>query len=151
MNRVNILTPAKHLCRTARHFSSNEFWWIFQSKRSKNRLICLYLLTLLSFPSVLLHQPALHRHLSPCFLSSSISSFPLFLSLFRLYSQFWAKTFLLIRESAEWNHRGVCSVLTLFIFLLPPYARLHSGNEVELHGRRERVYVCCLTHVCLCV
>lgn len=45
------------------------------------------------------------------------------------FSQFQAKTFLLIRESAEWNHRGVCSPFTLFMFLLPPYALLHSGNE----------------------
>lgn len=79
---------------------------------------------------------------------SSLPPFPPSLSF--LCSQFWAQKFLLIRESAEWNHRGVCSVLTLFIFLMPPYSLLHSGNEVELHTWHDCVCVCCL-HACVCV
>lgn len=74
------------------------------------------------------------------FLASSFSTFLL------PFSPFQAKTFLLIRESAEWNHRGVCSLLTLFIFPLPPCALRLSANEGALTLRMcvayTRVLVC---------
>lgn len=140
----NILTPAKHPCRTASRSPSSEFWWIFQLQRSTNPLAPLTS-SFHSSPLPICASSSAYPESSPFSSLPPISSFPL--SLF--YSQ--AKTFLLIRESAEWNHRGVRSVLTLFIFLLPPYALLRSGNEVELRVRRDRVYVCCLERMCLCV
>lgn len=102
--------------------------WIFQGQRKQKSNDPLYLLT----PS-----------LSIC---ASSSAYPLFLHLLlpalSYTLSFWPKTFPLIRASVEWNHRGVCSVLTLFVFLLPPYALLHSGNEVEWHARHDCVYMC---------
>lgn len=98
--------------------------WIFQGQRKQksSHSFSFHLCLFISLPSLLhLLLPALSYTLS-----------------------FWPKTFPLIRASVEWNHRGVCSILTLFVFLLPPYALLHSGNEVEWHARHDCVYVCCL-------
>lgn len=88
---------------------------------------------------------------SACTLESApfpaLLPFPPYISLCLPFS---GQTFLLIRESAGWRHRGVSSVLTLSIFLLPLYPLPPSLKEVEIHKRHDHVHVCCLrTRTCM--
>lgn len=62
-------------------------------------------------------------------------------------SSFEAKTFLLIRESVEENHRGVHSVLTLFIFFLHALSftqvmKQNSSCDIVLRMHARRTCVC---------
>lgn len=84
--------------------------------------------------------------------SSSTVSHPLFhcsLPVSHFCFSSWAKTFLLIRVSLEWNDIGVCSVPTSSISARAPYSPLDSPNEVEWHATWLCLPMCMCLGVCV--